>query len=91
MADSAEPIALLPELKRTLLSIGLVYSTHYASAKVYNGICVPDGISGYFLGLVTTASPWCKLLLELMKITENQYSTVILLVLSRLLMKAMGV
>ena len=79
------------ELTRTGLSILLVYSTHYASAKTYNMICVPSGVLGYIFGLVTLGSPWCKLLLEIMKVTENQYSTVILIVLSRLLMQALGV
>ena len=82
---------LLPELTKTGLSIVMVYTTHYTSTKLYNLVCVPSGIAGYFFGFLTTASPWCKLLLELMKLTENQYSSVILVVFSRILLKAMGV
>ncbi len=52
---------LASELKKTGLSILLVYSTHYGTAKLYNLVCVPDGISGYLFGFVTTASPWCNL------------------------------
>jgi hypothetical protein len=82
---------VLPELAKTGLSIVMVYTTHYTSTKLYNLVCVPSGITGYFFGFLTTASPWCRLLLELMKLTENQYSTVILIVFSRILLKAMGV
>lgn len=82
---------VLAELTRTGLSILLVYSTHYGATKSYSMICVPSGVLGYFFGLVTLGSPWCKLLLEIMKVTENQYSTVILIVLSRLLMQVLGV
>jgi hypothetical protein len=82
---------LLSEVGKTGLSIVMVYSTHYATAKLYNVVCVPDGLLGYFFGFVTTASPWCRLMLEVMKLTENQYSTIILIVLSRLIMKGLGV
>lgn len=82
---------LMEEAFRTGLSILLVYSTHYGSAKLYNLICVPDGVWGYFFGFISTASPWCKFVLEVMKVTENQYSTIILIVLSRLFMQAVGV
>lgn len=81
----------LSELGKTGLSVIMVYSTHYATTKVYNLVCVPNGVVGYFFGFITTASPWCRLMLELMKLTENQYSTIILIVLSRLLMKGLGV
>jgi hypothetical protein len=81
----------LSELKKTGLSILLVYSTHYGATKLYNVVCVPNGLMGYVFGFVTTASPWCRLLLEIMKLTENQYSTIILIVLSRLIMQALGV
>ncbi len=54
-------------------------------------VCVPDGLSGYLFGFITTASPWCKFMLELMKVTENQYSTIILIVLSSLIMQVLRV
>jgi hypothetical protein len=81
----------LSELTRTGLSALLVYSTHYGTTKLYNVLCVPDGLAGYFFGLITTSSPWCRLSLEIMKLTENQYSTIILIVFSRLIMKALGI
>jgi hypothetical protein len=81
----------LHELAKTGLSVLLVYSTHYGTTKLYNTVCVPDGFVGYLFGFVTTASPWCKFMLELMKVTENQYSTIILIVLSRLVLKLLGI
>jgi len=79
------------ELTKTGLSIFIVYSAHYGTTKLYNIVCVPNGISGFFMGFVTTASPWCKFLLEVMSLTENQYSTIILLVFSRLLLQGLGI
>jgi hypothetical protein len=81
----------LHELAKTGLSVLLVYSTHYGTTKLYNTVCVPDGFVGYLFGFVTTASPWCKFMLELMKVTENQYSTIILVVVSRLVLKLLGI
>lgn len=96
-SDDSSPLSLLTknealsELAKTGLSVLLVYSTHYGTAKLYNTVCVPDGLIGYLFGFVTTASPWCKFMLEIMKVTENQYSTIILVVLSRLVLKLLGI
>lgn len=79
------------ELTKTGLSILIVYSAHYGTTKLYNIVCVPDGIAGFLFGFVTTASPWCKFMLELMKLTENQYSTIILLIFSRLILQGLGI
>jgi hypothetical protein len=81
----------LSELMKALLSVVLVYSTHYGTAKVYDSVCVPDGIAGYLQGFITTASPWCKMGLDIMKTTENHYSAVILVGLSRLLLAGVGI
>jgi len=72
-------------------SILFIYSLHYGTAKGYNLVCVPDGLSGYLFGFITTASPWCKFMLEFMKVTENQYSTIILIVLSGIIMQLIRV
>jgi hypothetical protein len=79
------------ELFKILLSVILVYSAHYGTAKIYNNVCVPDGIEGYLQGLITTSSPWCKMALDIMKTTENHYSSVILVGLSRLLLSGVGI
>jgi hypothetical protein len=81
----------LAELGKTLLSVIIVYSTHYGTAKIYDGVCVPDGVTGYLQGLITTSSPWCKMALEIMKTTENHYSAVILVGLSRILLAGIGI
>ena len=83
--------SLISEFKKTGLSVLVVYSSHYFTTKSYNYICVPNGITGYLFGFITTASPWCRLMLEVMKLTENQYSTIVLLVISRLLLKVLGI
>jgi hypothetical protein len=82
---------MLHEVARSGLSVILVYTSHYGATKVYDGLCVPDGLVGYLQGFITTASPWCKLTLDFMKATENQYSTAILLGVSRLAMGALGI
>jgi hypothetical protein len=79
------------ELGKALLSAILVYTTHYGTAKIYDSVCVPDGVSGYIQGLITTSSPWCKMTLDIMKTTENHYSAVILVGLSRLLLAGIGI
>ena len=81
----------LKELFKALLSVILVYSTHYGTAKIYDNVCVPDGLGGYLQGFITTSSPWCKMALDIMKSTENHYSTVILVGLSRLLLAGVGI
>lgn len=82
---------LVSEAFKTGFSVLLVYSTHYTTTKVYNAVCVPDGFVGYLFGFITTASPWCKFMLELMKVTENQYSTIVLVVVSRFVLKLLGI
>lgn len=79
------------EVLKILLSVILVYTTHYATAKVYDNLCVPDGMTGYLQGFITTASPWCKMSLDIMKATENHYSSVILVGLSRTLLSGIGI
>lgn len=79
------------ELARTGLSVLIVYTSHYGSTKIYDALCVPDGVVGFLQGLITTASPWCRLTLEFMKVTENQYSSAILIGVSRIAMGALGI
>lgn len=90
-ATTAAATLALQEIGKTGLSIMMVYSTHYGTTKLYNYLCVPDGVQGFFYGMITTASPWCRLLLEIMKLTENQYSTIILVLLSRAILSGLGI
>ena len=73
------------------LSVLVVYTVHYGSVKAYDAFCVPDGIYGYVQGLLTAASPWCRMTLDIMKFTENQYSSGILMGLSHFAMSKLGI
>lgn len=73
----------MDEVLKTAISMVIVYSTHYGTAKLYDAFCVPDGIVGFLQGIVTTASPWCRLTLNIMTLTEDNYSNLVLLGLSR--------
>lgn len=88
---SAAASLLAKEVAKAGVSVLLVYSTHYGSTKLYDAVCVPDGISGFIQGLITTASPWCKLTLEVMRATENQYTTAVMLGISKIVMGAIGI
>ncbi len=88
---AAVAVVGLGELGKALLSVLLVYSTHYGTSKIYDTVCVPDGVTGYLQGLITTSSPWCRMTLDIMKTTENHYSSVILVGLSRLLLSGIGI
>ena len=79
------------ELVKAGASVLLVYSTHYGSTKVYDQVCVPDGLYGFLQGMITTASPWCKLTLDVMKATENQYTTAVMLGISKIILGAVGI
>lgn len=91
MTSEMAAVLTVKELFKVLLSVILVYSAHYGTAKIYDNVCVPDGLAGYMQGIITTSSPWCKMTLDIMKATENQYSGVILVGLSRLLLSGIGI
>jgi hypothetical protein len=73
----------MDELIKTGLSLGVVYTTHYGTTKLYDAFCVPDGITGFLQGMITTASPWCRLTLNIMMMTEENYSSLVLMGMSR--------
>ena len=91
MSGEVAAVVTVKELFKALLSVILVYSAHYGTAKIYDNVCVPDGVTGYLQGFITTSSPWCKMALDIMKTTENHYSAVILVGLSRLLLSGIGI
>lgn len=85
-----ENLEQLREVGKTAASVIIVYSTHYAAEKIYDAVCVPDGFVGFFQGLFTMSSPWCKLTLSTMTATETAYTSIILVGVSRLLLGALG-
>lgn len=79
----------MDEIVKTGLSLGLVYVTHYGSTKLYDAFCVPDGIAGFLQGMITAASPWCRLTLNIMSMTEESYSSLVLMGVSRVVIGAL--
>lgn len=73
----------MAELGKMALSGLIAYSVHYGTAKMYDMICVPDGVVGFLQGMFTNGSPWCQAGLQVMTHTQNTYASVILVGLSR--------
>jgi hypothetical protein len=70
---------------KTAGSILLTYGSHYVTTKLYNGFCVPDGVYGFFQGLLNTGSPVCSLALKYMATSQDSYSTMITMGISRMI------
>jgi hypothetical protein len=63
----------------------IAYSSHYAAAKLYAWLCVPDGIYGFIQGFLTTAGPICATLLHITSSSHVTYSTIVLTSFARLI------
>lgn len=59
------------------VTLGLNYGVHYMAASAYNYLCVPHSATDILQSLVTTASPLCSMMLEVMRITQGNYATVL--------------
>ena len=77
--QSIEPIV------KFVTTAALTYSAHYGIAKVYNMVCVPDGLMGYIYGVVSMGSPICQVGLQAMTSTQVSYSSMIMTGITRLL------
>jgi len=75
----------MDELKKTSLSLALVYGVHFLSTQIYGNVCVAGGIHGFLSGIFTTASPWCHLILNTMQMTESSYGTMVVTGVTRLI------
>jgi len=75
----------MDELKKTSLSLALVYGVHFLSTQIYSNVCVAGGIHGFLSGIFTTASPWCHLILNTMQMTESSYGTMVVTGVTRLI------
>jgi hypothetical protein len=94
LLDSIKAITVSPGFKEAAklsLSTFMVYSTHFGAVKAYHTVCVPDGLYGYLQGLITAGSPSCKFILDTITVTQNHYSGVIMVGISRLLLSAIGI
>lgn len=69
-------------LKTAVLSLGLNYAVHYASARLYDMVCVPHTLSEFVQTLATTASPVCSTVLSIMSTTQLNYGTIVTTVVS---------
>jgi hypothetical protein len=72
-------------LARTLLAAFLAYSSHYAFTKTYAWVCIPDGVSGFFTGMMHAGSPICAGILNVMSHSHVTFTTIVVTSMSRLL------
>lgn len=72
------------EIVKAATSILVTYGTHYGISKFYNEFCIPDGIYGFVQGLLNTGSPVCSIALKYMTISQDSYTTMITMGVSRL-------
>ena len=70
-------------LKNTAAAL-LAYSTHYAAMKFYNYACIPDGFVGYMSGLISTGSPVCQSVIQVISSTQVSYSSILLMSITRI-------
>lgn len=75
---------MLAEIGKTLATIVVTYTAHYASTKAYSSFCVPDGLWGYVQGFLTTGSPLCSATLTYASNSQNSYATIITMAVSRI-------
>lgn len=76
-------------VKSALLALGLNYGVHYTGARLYDMMCVPHTIEGFFQSLATTASPVCGFLLNTIYITQTNYGSVLTATLTSSLTSAL--
>ncbi len=73
----------MESIAKSALSALIAYSTHYGVTKLYNEICIPDGLWGYLYGLVTAGSPVCQAGVTIISNTQVTYSSMILMGITR--------
>jgi hypothetical protein len=74
----------MESILKGLASVFIAYTAHYSAVKVYNYMCVPDGLMGYITGIVSMGSPVCSMGVHIISSTQSFYSSVILMAMSRL-------
>jgi hypothetical protein len=72
-------------LLKTGLSAVIAYTSHYSITKLYSNFCIPDGVYGFFKGILSAGSPVCSTTFSVMSNTHITYSTILMTSLSRLL------
>lgn len=61
-------------LRSAAFALGLNYGAHIASSKLYDVFCVPHSLQDILYSMVTTASPACSTLLNVMTSTQSNYA-----------------
>jgi hypothetical protein len=73
----------MESIAKAAASAILAYTVHYGTAKVYNLVCVPDGLLGYLKGFITTGSPVCQAGVQVITHTQTSYSSMFLMGITR--------
>lgn len=71
-------------LAKGIASILVSYSVHYAASHLYTATCVPNGILGFFQGLLAVGSPVCKAAQTVADATSTSYASLMAAGVSRL-------
>jgi hypothetical protein len=73
----------MESIVKTLASAVIAYSVHYSAVKMYDSVCVPDGIWGYVQGLFTMGSPICQAGVQIIQSTQVSYSSMMMMGITR--------
>ena len=77
-------------LLKTLFPMLVAFVLHYVTLRAYNAYCLPAGFGGFFQGFLLSGSPFCKTLLDLSMTFQNNYSLMIVALLTRCLIDLGG-
>jgi predicted ABC-type sugar transport system permease subunit len=61
-------------LKAAGIAIGINYGAHVTSSHLFYAFCTPQSLWDIPLSVVTTASPVCSFLLNVMQLTQNNFA-----------------
>ncbi len=76
---------------KTIIPVLVAFLLHYLTLRAYNEYCLPAGFGGFFQGFLLSGSPFCKTVLDLSLTFQNNYSHLIVALLTRLIMDMSGV
>ncbi len=81
-------------MKMTLTTVALAlatnYGVHVGSSFAYTRLCLPDTIWDLLRSIVTTASPMCSLVLNVMGATQTSYASIVSVSLASLIKTSLG-
>jgi predicted ABC-type sugar transport system permease subunit len=65
---------VLVALKAAGIAIAINYGSHVTSSHLFYAFCTPQTLWDIPLSVVTTASPVCSFLLNVMQLTQNNFA-----------------